>query len=387
MKRLRIHNFGPLGEVDITLSNVNLIIGPQSSGKSCVLKIACYCSWVEKRIELSQSIKEFESGSSFIDTLMDYHNLVGDKHDEAIIEYESSYMRFSYTHINRRFDFSWKPHRWDYKRTKISYVPSERNLVSAINTWTKLPLPKDFLDFVSDWNFAREFFPLNKEILDQRVTYRFDANKQQDLVSVGQDGEILLQTTSSGLQSLIPLFVHLHFLSDGQYIVRKGDSYDSKIEKDNLYLVLMHKAIAAKKDNIVRMSDYVIETDRREIIGAVPEKQVERMKKVFERFTNIDHSDIFLEEPETNLFPPTQCQLVDLLIKMATTKHRDNFFIATHSPYVMNRLLEQELADFSLFFAHKNNSGKTIVRKATAEEVQEIYDNNVDSFFNIETYR
>ena len=148
----------------------------------------------------------------------------------------------------------------------------------------------------------------------------------------------------------------------------------------------MHKAMAAKKDNIVRMSDYVIETDRREIIGAVPEKQVERMKRVFERFTKTDHSDIFLEEPETNLFPPTQCQLVDLLIKMATSEHRDNFFIATHSPYVMNRLLEQELKDFSLFLAHKN-SGKTIVRKATANEVQEIYDNNVDSFFNIETYR
>lgn len=386
MKRLKIQNFGPLGEVDINLSSINLIIGPQSSGKSCILKIACYCSWVEKRIELSQSIKEFESGSSFIDTLMDYHNLIGYKHDEAIIEYESSYMKFSYSHINRHFDFSWKRHRWNYKRTKISYVPSERNLVSAINSWTKLPLPKDFLDFVSDWNFAREFFPMDKEILDQKVRYRFDSTKQQDWVSVGEDGEILLQTTSSGLQSLIPLFVHLHFLSHGQYIVKKDDSYESKKEKINLYSILFKKAFNYRAKNINHISDLVFESHQKDILGAISAENFEKMQKTYNRFIQTDHSEIFLEEPETNLFPPTQCQLVDLLIEMATTKHHDNFFIATHSPYVMNRFLEQDLKDFALFLAHKG-SGKTIVKTATPEEVQEIYDNNVDSFFNIETYR
>ena len=34
MKHLIIRNIGPLNEVDIALSKINLIIGPQSTGKS-----------------------------------------------------------------------------------------------------------------------------------------------------------------------------------------------------------------------------------------------------------------------------------------------------------------------------------------------------------------
>ena len=58
MKHIKIRNFGPLRNVDIDLSQINLIIGLQSSGKSCAMMVACYCSWVEKRIVLRQSAKE-----------------------------------------------------------------------------------------------------------------------------------------------------------------------------------------------------------------------------------------------------------------------------------------------------------------------------------------
>ena len=54
MKKLTIRNFGPLAEANLDLDRVNLIVGLQSSGKSCALKTACYCSWVEKRMELAQ---------------------------------------------------------------------------------------------------------------------------------------------------------------------------------------------------------------------------------------------------------------------------------------------------------------------------------------------
>ena len=53
MKRLIIRNLGALKDVDISFSQVNVIIGPQSLGKSTILKVASYCTWLEKRIELS----------------------------------------------------------------------------------------------------------------------------------------------------------------------------------------------------------------------------------------------------------------------------------------------------------------------------------------------
>ena len=50
MKHLIVKHIGPLDQIDIELKKVNVIIGPQSSGKSCVLKLACYCTWVETRV-------------------------------------------------------------------------------------------------------------------------------------------------------------------------------------------------------------------------------------------------------------------------------------------------------------------------------------------------
>ena len=66
MKHLIIRNLGPLSDVDISLSRINLIIGPQSTGKSCILKVACFCAWLEERIEFTQNPKEeFRKGGFF----------------------------------------------------------------------------------------------------------------------------------------------------------------------------------------------------------------------------------------------------------------------------------------------------------------------------------
>ena len=77
MKHLIIRNFGPIEEVDIDIKRVNLIIGPQSSGKSCVLKIACYCDWVERQIEITQDPDRFCNPSSFVGNLIGFHKLDG----------------------------------------------------------------------------------------------------------------------------------------------------------------------------------------------------------------------------------------------------------------------------------------------------------------------
>lgn len=50
MAHLKIQHVGPIKSVDIDLNKINIIIGPQSSGKSTISKIACFCSWVEKGV-------------------------------------------------------------------------------------------------------------------------------------------------------------------------------------------------------------------------------------------------------------------------------------------------------------------------------------------------
>ena len=59
--------------------------------------------------------------------------------------------------------------------------------------------------------------------------------------------------------------------------------------------------------------------------------------------------------------------------------------MATHSPYMMTAFLEKELKDFHLFLEKKDGKRSTVVT-ATDAEVQEIYDDGIDVFYNIESY-
>ena len=135
MKHLVIRNLGPLKEADIELKRINVIIGSQSSGKSCVLKTACYCTWVEKRIELTQSADFFVTDGNFLKELERFHKLKGYIKPDTFISYESDFMAFSYDNATKTFKFHWKENRWNYKRSKVTYIPAERNLVAAIPNW------------------------------------------------------------------------------------------------------------------------------------------------------------------------------------------------------------------------------------------------------------
>ena len=92
MKRIIIHDFGPVMDADVLLKNVNIIIGEQSIGKSCVLKVACFCTWVEKRIEIEQSTRRFEKNGVFLEELVNFHRLNGYVHEKTFIGYESDFM-------------------------------------------------------------------------------------------------------------------------------------------------------------------------------------------------------------------------------------------------------------------------------------------------------
>lgn len=137
MKHLVIHNLGPLKEADVELKHINVIIGSQSSGKSCVLKTACYCTWVEKRIELTQTSDFFAKDGNFLKELERFHKLKGYIKPDTFISYESDYMAFSYDNATNTFKFEWKEGRWNYRRSKVTYIPAERNLVAAILTGSR----------------------------------------------------------------------------------------------------------------------------------------------------------------------------------------------------------------------------------------------------------
>lgn len=90
---------------------------------------------------------------------------------------------------------------------------------------------------------------------------------------------------------------------------------------------------------------------------------------------------ICFEEPEAHTFPPFISNVVNSIID-----NTDNqFFITTHSPYVMNSLLESAGDDLAVFVIDMEDNA-TVATRLTDSQLQEAYDNGMDMFYNIEAY-
>lgn len=383
MKHIVIRNFGPIKEADLEFGKVNVITGLQSSGKSCVLKIACYCSWVEKRLEMTQKANSFDKGSAFIDLMVEYYKMDGYVKSNTYIEYETQYLHFWYNHTNKEFSLKWKGNRWNYRRPKVSYVPADRNLVAAIPAWSGVAIDRNMLDFMSDWDKARKSIKQETNFLNLGLSYKYDSIAGTDSIILQNGQPLSLKSSSSGIQALLPMFIHLDYLTNRQYEESPTQlKYEDKEERKNLRSII-HKHLLKKQGGESVTSVTIDGFD----YGFSDELQAKRFEKIYNKFIKVDHSEIFLEEPEDNLFPPTQCQLVNWLLE-ERDKHDDIMFIATHSPYVLNQLIKSSTQQLQVFFTHEveNDEQTFSVRALTQNEIHEIYDNGVDLFLNFEIY-
>ena len=91
-------------------------------------------------------------------------------------------------------------------------------------------------------------------------------------------------------------------------------------------------------------------------------------------------SVIMLEEPEAHSYPPYIVKVIQTMLSAGDNQ----YFITTHSPYVINEFLENN-ADVAIFIVDYKD-GKTAVRGLTDDEVSQVYEAGIDLFFNTEFF-
>ena len=74
MCKIKIYNLGPVKDVEFVLNRINVITGPQCSGKSTIAKVVCACSWLEKDAVRRQSLTHV-TRELFEQVLFTYHQL------------------------------------------------------------------------------------------------------------------------------------------------------------------------------------------------------------------------------------------------------------------------------------------------------------------------
>ncbi len=94
-------------------------------------------------------------------------------------------------------------------------------------------------------------------------------------------------------------------------------------------------------------------------------------------------SVLLFEEPEAHMFPPYISKFTGDIIYEKSNNNQ--YFLATHSPFVMNDFLENARDELSVYLVGYKN-GETIIKRLNDEDLNKIYQHGVDLFFNIESY-
>lgn len=92
-------------------------------------------------------------------------------------------------------------------------------------------------------------------------------------------------------------------------------------------------------------------------------------------------SVIIMEEPEAHSYPPYIIRVIQTMLNADSNQ----YFVTTHSPYVINEFLENK-ADVAVFLTDYVD-GETRIRALNDDELQQIYEDGIDLFFNTEFFQ
>ena len=326
MKHLHFENIGPITIVDIDLKRYNIFIGPQSSGKSTIAKMISFCTWIEKRALTTLSENVFLNKQEFIENVEEYHKMHDYFNEKSVLEYNSQNIHILYKDSKLSIKLLDKT---SYKRKKILYIPSDRNLV-AMPRLDRLVLETNtnLRSFIFDWFDARGAYDKSHRlsILDLNMEYYYDKDAKkvsQDRIihTNGKTYDIALSDASSGLQSITPLTLLLSYYTN-QYFIDYGKTTSYKKDEEKKEL----------EEKIGILYPVIVE-DAQNAKGLY--NAIER-RSLFNKLTTPHSTDFIIEEPEQNLFPEAQESLLYWTIERIKDPERANsIVITTHSPYIL----------------------------------------------------
>lgn len=352
MSKLIIKNVGAINSVEFDVNRINVFMGPQSSGKSTISKILCHCQWVEKSCFLNkQELEFYQKPGVFFDSLVEYHKLEGYFKRNASIKYVGDYLTIAYTHSSKRITIKLQD-KVAYAYPKISYIPSERNFVAGVSNFGKYNEGNNvILYFGYDWSEAkRDISRLDISRLLKREMVYENLNDQDYVFDNGS--RIQLVNASSGVQSILPLYQTVLYMLSNVYGKTRTLSPSKEFAQKQLYAAWSSLSGMAKgaenkwKDDERHILLTVFNSLKRpevkavdKLSGLTSEELAENVSKAFvllNKLFDYHFTQLFIEEPEQNLFPDTQQEFVYWLIENLSKNGRKHAVVlTTHSPYVL----------------------------------------------------
>ena len=331
MSKIKIKNFGPIkeGMLDndgwIDIKKVTVFIGNQGSGKSTVAKLISTFTWIEKALTRGDyEPKEFTSYSRFRKNYCSYHRIENyffdiEKNDTAEIEFVGNSYRMKY---NKGLLEISEVKQANYQLPQIMYVPAERNFISYVKSPKELKISSDSLkEFLNEFDKAKEAIKASVKLPINNADLEYD--KLNDIVNIkgkdkdAKDYKVRLTESSSGFQSLVPLYLVSDYLANA--VKKTSEANHGGMSSEELE---RFKVLAAE----IYSNEALTSEQRRAALSAISS----RFNKT--AFINI------VEEPEQNLFPKSQQKMLNSLLEFNNMSKGNKLIMTTHSPYLINYL-------------------------------------------------
>ena len=319
MRKLTVKNFSVIKEAELEFGKITVLIGPQSSGKSLLCKLAYFLSKEVLDIAVGRAMNEFEFSTfegEVGNRFFEWFPMRGWGADSWIISYVSAGYEAVLSGVaggSRPLVFHLtfnEAFRLEYRRQlsnarpwakgiiqgafgklmgrawweSATYIPSERSYFVDTQKGYRLlgsqpdPIASRFAELYAD--------SLNPEILKSRLS----AHLHGELVRGGDswlfafsDGRVLpLNLLSTGSKELLPLLCALEFYVSKRREITQSDEYGSSLEDDARF------------------------------------------------------DEFFVEEPEAHIFPKEQYEIVRYFAEIVNDETlKPAITITTHSPYIL----------------------------------------------------
>lgn len=341
MESLKIKNFGPIIQANLKLKKVVLLIGPQASGKSAIAKL----------VSILRDVAFLSEKLTFKDMLIRF-GIESYLNDATEIIYETTNYKFNYSnesaqlkhigtsfieHLNNIDEGSVSDEKIDNYNKKREYA------LSALNE------AKNKLSIVEDNSLEIEGIVESLKELEVIVNELTEFKKTRDKFNTKAQ-EI---ATYSKFSKYIPAERNLYsILSNTKFsfsdnnipfprpIQHFGSIMEQALQTVKNFKVSFLSLEYSYSDNQSYIKDlkqggtYPLSKSSSGIQSLIP------LMIIMESIAKLSLSQTFVvEEPEMNLYPETQYELIKYLVSNFRQTHTDNdLIITTHSPYCLSAI-------------------------------------------------
>lgn len=348
IQHLNIQHFKSIKSLDIDCNRINLFIGKPNVGKSNLLEaIALYGNEFsdDDNKYLSDLVRYNEVSNLFYDQNISVEVNLNSELGQLIIQH--NYKTDNYELIASNDEHFWL--RYDKKLEDASQILTDYFLSESDNLYvtfnvlellgTHMASSQEMRNFVSP---VRKY-TFTKEKVKSKKRYNF-------LTPPYGDNLFQILQTHPQLRKEIAIF----FKEYGLELVLD-------IRKNNL-------EIQKKVDDLVYKIPYNLTADT--------------LQRIIFHYAAIESNKeaiLLLEEPESHSFPP----YIKLLAQKIVEANNNQFFIATHSPYLFNTILEEAKPEDIGVFIVTFEDYETRLTKLTSNDISQMLDYGVDVFFNL----